>query len=194
MSRADCDICDEYREKEAKELRIYRESSESANRIIEKQLHEIESWQVACQEKDKQIADQDVRIKELEAALIDSRALYLLLLDVCPEAPGWNLDDQDSDTKDRIRKRACESLAMEEPLILLQLREQMALIEKLEAAYLQAKQSLIWEEIDRDQLNLHYKDVKAPWTSWMSSREKGELARAKARAALEKIKQGDRKL
>lgn len=41
MSRADRDACDEYAAKREKDLRIYQEASEAANRIIEKQQKEI---------------------------------------------------------------------------------------------------------------------------------------------------------
>ena len=41
MSRDDCDVCDEYRAKELAALKTYKEMSEAANRIIEKQLRQI---------------------------------------------------------------------------------------------------------------------------------------------------------
>jgi len=41
MSRADCDACDEYRAKEQRDLEIYKESSDAANRIIVLQLKQI---------------------------------------------------------------------------------------------------------------------------------------------------------
>jgi hypothetical protein len=80
----------------------------------------------------EQCEERDSKISELSAALIDSRTLYLLLLDVYPEASGWNLDDQDSDVQDKLRKDACQSLEMEEPLMLMQLRDQVEMIKKLE--------------------------------------------------------------
>lgn len=43
MSRADCDICDEYNAKLLSELKLYKESSEAANRIIERQIQQIKS-------------------------------------------------------------------------------------------------------------------------------------------------------
>ena len=117
-----------------------------------------------------QIQEKDARIKELSAALIDSRALYLLLLDVYPESPGWNLDDQEPDVQSSIRKQACESLAMEEPLMLLQLREQAVLIQKLEEAFL----------------------ISESYRLAGSDLPEGYVEEAKE--ALEKIKQGDRKV
>ena len=50
MSRTDCDICDEYRAKELSQLKMYRESSEAANRTIETQLKEITALQTKCQD------------------------------------------------------------------------------------------------------------------------------------------------
>jgi len=41
MSRADCDACDEYRAKERRDLKTYKEASEAANRIIAVQLNQI---------------------------------------------------------------------------------------------------------------------------------------------------------
>ena len=62
-----------------------------------------------------------------------------------------------------------------------------AYIERLEKEFLAAKGALIWEEIDREQLKEHYKDVDLPW---MSAKEKGERIARGAQDALEKIHEG----
>ena len=62
-----------------------------------------------------------------------------------------------------------------------------AYIERLEKEFLAAKGALIWEEIDREQLKEHYKDVDLPW---MSAKEKGERIARGAQDALEKIREG----
>jgi len=43
MSRDDCDMCDEYNAKLLSELKLYKESAEAANRIIERQNQQIKS-------------------------------------------------------------------------------------------------------------------------------------------------------
>ena len=68
---------------------------------------------------DQQIA----RIVELEIALIDCRAEYLLFLDKNPNSFAWDFDELSRETQDRYRKDARESLEMEEPLIAIQLRK-----------------------------------------------------------------------
>jgi len=62
-----------------------------------------------------------------------------------------------------------------------------AYIDRLEKEFLAAKGALIWEEIDREQIKEHYKDVDLPW---MSAKEKGERIERESQAALEKIHRG----
>jgi len=57
MSRADCDACDEFYTKNREQARIYRESSEAANRIIEQQMKEIASPQAELAKKDAEISE-----------------------------------------------------------------------------------------------------------------------------------------
>jgi hypothetical protein len=77
MSRSDCDACDEYAAKQAKDLRIYREASEAANRIIEKQSREIESLkadltqsELVIRAKMTCIDEQAQEIRRLEQSII----------------------------------------------------------------------------------------------------------------------------
>jgi hypothetical protein len=126
------DVC---REKNAKMSEITKAHDcyqDVTRKILFEKSARIEKVESAYLRMVEQCEERDSKISELSAALIDSRTLYLLLLDVYPEASGWNLDDQDSDVQDKLRKDACQSLEMEEPLMLMQLRDQVEMIKKLE--------------------------------------------------------------
>ena len=56
-------------------------------------------------------------ITELEVALIDCRAEYLLLLDANPNIEAWAFDELSQEDQDRYRKDAREGLEMEEPIM-----------------------------------------------------------------------------
>lgn len=62
---------------------------------------------------------------------------------------------------------------------------QAAYIKKLEEAFLHMKGLQIWDEIDREQLREHEKDVDLPW---MHAKEKAEKVEAGAREALKELK------
>jgi len=59
----------------------------------------------------------------LEAALIDTRAQYLLWLDENPDGQAWDFDELTNEEQDRYRRDAIEGLKWEEPWISIQLRE-----------------------------------------------------------------------
>lgn len=53
MSRDDCDICDKYNAKVLANMKMYKESSEAANRIIENQLQQIDMLEKRVRELEK---------------------------------------------------------------------------------------------------------------------------------------------
>ena len=87
--------------------------------------------------KNEEIADKDARIKELEAAVVDDRAQYLLFLDCNPDCTAWNFDELLEEDQNTLRRQARISLKMEEPWVYVQLREDREQIKRLEAAFLE---------------------------------------------------------
>lgn len=61
MSRADCDVCDEQFAKLHEELKIYKEASDGAITIIERQQKEIESLRAEIKQLKGQCHDQRLR-------------------------------------------------------------------------------------------------------------------------------------
>jgi hypothetical protein len=53
MSRDDCDICDKYNAEVLANMKMYKESSEAANRIIENQLQQIDMLEKRVRELEK---------------------------------------------------------------------------------------------------------------------------------------------
>lgn len=86
-----------------------------------------------------EIAAKDARIKELEAAVVDGRAQYLLFLDCNPDCTAWNFDELLEEDQNTLRRQARISLKMEEPWVYVQLREDREQIKRLEAAFLEVK-------------------------------------------------------
>jgi hypothetical protein len=78
-------------------------------------------------------------IKRLQAALIDSRAEYLNTIDENPDGTAWTFDEQSAERQAELRHDACQSLAMEEPIILMQLADKDARIKQLEQIAIEAK-------------------------------------------------------
>ena len=66
------------------------------------------------------------RAQKAEAAAIDDRAQYLLWLDANPDCKAWNFDELEQAKQEEYRKQAMESLKMEEPWAIIQLREARA--------------------------------------------------------------------
>ena len=99
-------------------------------------------------QKNEEIADKDARIKELEAAVVDGRAQYLLLLDCNQDCTAWNFDELDETEQDALREQARYMLELEEPWVYVQLREAREHIKRLEAAFLKAEKDMSKNEID----------------------------------------------
>lgn len=96
------------------------------------------------------IAAKDARIKELEAAVVDGRAQYLLLLDCNQDCTAWNFDELDETEQDALREQAQYMLEMEEPWVYVQLREAREQIKRLEAAFLKAEKANLMHHMDAD--------------------------------------------
>jgi hypothetical protein len=119
----------------------------------------------------------DIRTKEnqkFKIALIDSRAEYLNTLDQNPNCSAWNLDELTPEEQNDLRRQACETLEIEEPVLMYQFEEQAKLIKNLE------KTCITW---DANILSLHRDGCSLPWVSV----EKQTRYREEAKDALEKL-------
>ena len=101
-------------------------------------------------QKNEEIAAKDARIKELEAAVVDGRAQYLLFLDCNPDCTAWNFDELLEEDQNTLRRQARISLKMEEPWVYVQLREAREQIKRLEAAFLKAEKANLMHHMDAD--------------------------------------------
>ena len=99
---------------------------------------------------DKDAVEHDARIKELEAAVVDGRAQYLLFLDCNPDCTAWNFDELLEEDQNTLRRQARISLKMEEPWVYVQLREAREQIKRLEAAFLKAEKANLMHHMDAD--------------------------------------------
>jgi len=97
-----------------------------------------------------EIAAKDTRIKELEAAVVDGRAQYLLLLDCNKDCTAWNFDELFEEDQNTLRRLAWISLKMEEPWVYVQLREAREQVKLLEAAFLKAEKANLMHHMDAD--------------------------------------------
>ncbi len=79
-----------------------------------------------------QMKSQDAKIAKLEAALVDSRAEYLHILDANSGCSAWDLDELPDDVRRTYREQAQYLLEMEEPLMMLELEKNAAYIKRLE--------------------------------------------------------------
>jgi hypothetical protein len=97
-------------------------------------LLEIETYGCDISGAGKLIKLLVAKINELQLALIDSRAEYLNTLDKNPTCSAWTLDELSPKEQTELRKQACKSLEMEEPLILYDLEHKDDEINKLRVA------------------------------------------------------------
>ncbi|MFA5380282.1 MAG: hypothetical protein WC455_31260, partial [Dehalococcoidia bacterium] len=91
-------------------------------------------------------------IKRLQAALVDSRAEYLTTLDENPACSAWTFDEQSPERQSELRKRACITLGMEEPVIFMQLAAKDAEIALLKVSECAAKKNLARRDADIENL------------------------------------------
>lgn len=90
---------------------------------------------------------QAARIAALEVALIDCRAEYLLLLDANPDIAAWTFDELPREDQDRYRKDAKEGLAIEEPIMVIQLQEAEAQVTTLKEIALEERAAVLTADI-----------------------------------------------
>ena len=83
------------------------------------------------------------RAQKAEAAAIDDRAQYLLWLDANPDCKAWNFDELEQAKQEEYRKQAMESLKMEEPWAIIQLREARAEAARWQAAAIRERAIII---------------------------------------------------
>lgn len=181
---------------------ILERSKEAANINYAPNIS-YDDWQALVREliaeveaKNDKIAQDAITIQNLEAALIDGRAQYLLMLRQNPDIAAWDFDEISTAEQDALREQAIESLTMEEPWALIQLRDARVRIKelrsrcqkaeelnkRLEVAFLEAKIGAIMGAIAYGEaLGLRGRmDITV---------KRGE-AETEARAALEVIKYG----
>jgi len=128
--------------------------------------------------KNEEIAAKDARIKELEAAVVDGRAQYLLLLDCNQDCTAWNFDELSEEDQNTLRRQARIILEMEEPWAYVQLREAREQVKLLEAAFLRSNAAMRY----------YQEGNRGPWPQ-LGEKFK-EPYQEKAREALERIKEG----
>ena len=145
-------------------------------------IEELEALNESLLENDNDLRTRcqkaETRIKELEATLVDVRAEYLLLLDTNQDTVAWQLDEISEQDQDKFRRQARESLKMEEPLVMIQLREARGQIERLEAAFLRSNAAMRY----------YQEGNRGPWPQ-LGEKFK-EPYQEKAREALKRIKEG----
>ena len=118
------------------------------------------------------------RIKELEAAVVDGRAQYLLFLDCNPDCTAWNFDELLEEDQNTLRRQARIILEMEEPWAYVQLREAREQVKLLEAAFLRSNAAMRY----------YQEGNRGPWPQ-LGEKFK-EPYQEKAREALKRIKEG----
>lgn len=103
-----------------------------------------EEWnKIMLQEKENRIEELLKKNQKLKIALIDSRAEYLNTLDQNPGCSAWNMDELTPKEQNELRRQACESLEMEEPVLMYQFEEQTKQIEELKAFKLAVLEALM---------------------------------------------------
>jgi len=124
---------------------------------IERLRSDVNHWKLIAGEKHddmiswmKESEKKDTRIKELEAAVVDDRAQYLLFLDCNPDCTAWNFDELLEEDQNTLMRQAWISLKMEEPWAYVQLREAREKIKRLEAAFLKAEKANLMHHMDAD--------------------------------------------
>ena len=98
---------------------------------------------IMLQEKDNRIEELLEENQKLKIVLIDSRAEYLNTLDQNPNCSAWNLDELSLEEQNELRRQACETLEMEEPVLMYQFEEQAKKIKELEAFKLAVLEALM---------------------------------------------------
>ena len=128
--------------------------------------------------RDRHIESLEARIKELEAAVVDGRAQYLLFLDCNPDCTAWNFDELLEEDQNTLRRQARIILEMEEPWAYVQLREAREQVKLLEAAFLRSNAAMRY----------YQEGNRGPWPQ-LGEKFK-EPYQEKAREALKRIKEG----
>jgi len=146
--------------------------------IAEVERLRSQSVEQVFRRKNEEIAAKDARIKELEAAVVDGRAQYLLFLDCNPDCTAWNFDELLEEDQNTLRRQARIILEMEEPWAYVQLREAREQVKLLEAAFLRSNAAMRY----------YQEGNRGPWPQ-LGEKFK-EPYQEKAREALKRIKEG----
>jgi len=155
-------------------------------------IDEMKQYSELCRDQhammvdmERELAAKDIEIARLREIAQD-RTAQIGWMTSChcgrlPDSLRWDYCDWSRDIPQCVRDGWNTWAAKE---LQLETAKDASYIDRLEAAFLAAKRTLIWEEIDREQIAAHYQDVDLPW---MPAKEKGELVEQEARAALAKI-------
>ena len=101
---------------------------------------EVQAWKDENQELKTQIT-------KLKAALTDSRAEYLLILDTNPNIVAWNFDELSRKDQDSYRKDAQKSFKFEESIMAIQLSEAETQIVTLKKIALEERSAVLTADI-----------------------------------------------
>ena len=122
---------------------------------------------------------QQERAQKAEAAAVDSRAQYLLWLDLNPECAAWNFDELEPAEQEKYRQQAAESLEMEEPWAIIQLREAGAEAARWQAAAVRERAIIIhigYGDIEvapsGDELEIAEADLGCSPRAWLMTEER----------------------